>query len=39
VPYELDGVRSNTSYVYDPDGNIICLFEVVSGDYVIGGKE
>jgi catechol 2,3-dioxygenase-like lactoylglutathione lyase family enzyme len=39
VPYELDGVASNTTYLYDPDGNIICLFEVVSGTYTIGGKE
>ena len=36
VPYVLDGVASNTSYVYDPDGNILCLFEVVSGTYTIG---
>jgi len=31
VPYETDdGVRSNTTYFYDPDGNALCLFEIVS---------
>ncbi len=29
VPYVLDGVSSLTTYLYDPDGNIVCLFEVV----------
>ena len=37
VAYLLDGVSTRTSYVYDPDGNILCLFEVVSGEYTIGG--
>lgn len=32
VPYTLGGVRSNTTYVRDPDGHAICLFEVVEGD-------
>jgi catechol 2,3-dioxygenase-like lactoylglutathione lyase family enzyme len=27
-PYELDGVRSLTTYVADPDGTMVCLFEV-----------
>jgi len=36
VPYVLDGVESRTSYLYDPDGCVICLFEVVSGTYTIG---
>jgi catechol 2,3-dioxygenase-like lactoylglutathione lyase family enzyme len=32
-PYLLDGVRSNTTYLYDPDGNALCLFEIVgNGD-------
>jgi catechol 2,3-dioxygenase-like lactoylglutathione lyase family enzyme len=39
VPYVLDGVASNTSYAYDPDGNVLCLFEVVSGTYTIGEKD
>ena len=29
-PYLLDGIRSNTTYLYDPDGNALCLFEVVA---------
>ncbi len=29
-PYLLDGVRSNTTYLHDPDGNTICLFEIVA---------
>ena len=29
VPYVLGGIRSNTTYIRDPDGNAICLFEVV----------
>ena len=30
VPYETDdGVRSFTTYLYDPDGNAICLFEIL----------
>ena len=32
VPYVLDGVSTYTTYLYDPDGNILCLFEVVSGE-------
>ncbi len=33
VPYVLDGVRTNTTYLYDPDGNALCLFEIVeTGD-------
>jgi catechol 2,3-dioxygenase-like lactoylglutathione lyase family enzyme len=39
VPYVLDGVTTNTTYLYDPDGNILCLFEVVSGTYTIGDKD
>ena len=39
VPYTLDGVGSKTTYLRDPDGNILCMFEVVSGRYTIGGKE
>jgi catechol 2,3-dioxygenase-like lactoylglutathione lyase family enzyme len=39
VPYLLDGVSTNTTYLYDPDGNILCLFEVVSGTYTIGDKD
>ena len=39
VPYLLDGVSTKTTYVYDPDGNILCMFEVVSGTYTIGDKE
>lgn len=39
VPYLLDGVSTKTTYLYDPDGNILCLFEVVSGEYTIGGKD
>ena len=39
VPYVLDGVATKTTYVYDPDGTILCLFEVVSGTYTIGAKE
>jgi len=27
--YVLDGVTSYTTYVYDPDGNALCLFEIV----------
>ncbi len=38
IPYVLDGVATNTTYLYDPDGNILCLFEVVSGTYTIGDK-
>jgi catechol 2,3-dioxygenase-like lactoylglutathione lyase family enzyme len=29
VRYVLDGVTSYTTYLYDPDGNALCLFEVV----------
>ena len=30
VPYETDdGVRSFTTYLYDPDSNAICLFEIL----------
>ncbi len=29
-PYLLDGVRSRTTYLYDPDGNALCLFEIVA---------
>jgi catechol 2,3-dioxygenase-like lactoylglutathione lyase family enzyme len=29
VRYELDGVTSYTTYLWDPDGNALCLFEVV----------
>ena len=30
VPYKTDdGVRSFTTYLYDPDGNAICLFEIL----------
>ncbi len=39
VPYVLDGVESKTSYIYDPDGNVLCLFEVVSGTNTIGEKD
>jgi catechol 2,3-dioxygenase-like lactoylglutathione lyase family enzyme len=39
VPYLLDGVSTKTTYLYDPDGNILCMFEVVSGTYTIGDKE
>lgn len=39
VPYVLDGVSTKTTYLYDPDGNILCLFEVVSGEYTIGDKD
>jgi catechol 2,3-dioxygenase-like lactoylglutathione lyase family enzyme len=39
VPYRLDGVDSKTTYLYDPDGNILCLFEIVSGEYTIGPKD
>jgi catechol 2,3-dioxygenase-like lactoylglutathione lyase family enzyme len=31
VDYLLDGVHSRTTYLEDPDGNILCLFEVVAG--------
>jgi catechol 2,3-dioxygenase-like lactoylglutathione lyase family enzyme len=30
VRYVLDGVTSYTTYLWDPDGNALCLFEVVS---------
>jgi catechol 2,3-dioxygenase-like lactoylglutathione lyase family enzyme len=30
VEYVLDGVRSRTTYLHDPDGNVLCLFEVVA---------
>jgi catechol 2,3-dioxygenase-like lactoylglutathione lyase family enzyme len=30
VRYVLDGVTSYTTYLYDPDGNALCLFEVVA---------
>jgi len=30
VPYTTDeGLRSNTTYFFDPDGNALCLFEIV----------
>jgi catechol 2,3-dioxygenase-like lactoylglutathione lyase family enzyme len=30
VPYTSDdGVKTNTTYFYDPDGNALCLFELV----------
>ena len=29
VRYLLDGVTSYTTYLYDPDGNALCLFEIV----------
>lgn len=29
VRYVLNGVTSYTTYLYDPDGNALCLFEVV----------
>lgn len=29
VRYVLDGVTSYTTYLFDPDGNALCLFEVV----------
>lgn len=30
VPYTSDdGVSTNTTYFYDPDGNVLCLFETV----------
>lgn len=32
VRYVLEGITSYTTYLYDPDGNAICLFEVVEGD-------
>jgi len=32
VRYVLEGIASYTTYLYDPDGNAICLFEVVEGD-------
>jgi hypothetical protein len=28
----LEGITSYTTYLYDPDGNAICLFEVVEDD-------
>src|SRR5205823_9218679 len=32
VPYETDGgERSLTTYLYDPDGNALCLFEALPG--------
>ena len=31
VRYVLDGVTSYTTYLYDPDGNALCLFEIVDG--------
>lgn len=32
VPYTTDdGVSSLTTYFYDPDGNALCLFEIVEG--------
>jgi hypothetical protein len=31
VDYLLDGVHSRTTYIEDPDGNMLCLFEVVAG--------
>lgn len=32
VPYETDdGVATMTTYLYDPDGNALCLFETVTG--------
>ncbi len=31
VDYLLDGVHSRTTYLEDPDGNMLCLFEVVAG--------
>jgi glyoxylase I family protein len=31
VPYETDdGVSTKTTYLYDPDGNVLCLFETVT---------
>jgi catechol 2,3-dioxygenase-like lactoylglutathione lyase family enzyme len=30
VRYVLGGVTSYTTYLYDPDGNALCLFEVVA---------
>lgn len=32
VRYVLDGVTSYTTYLYDPDGNAICLFEIVEAE-------
>lgn len=32
VRYVLDGVTSYTTYFWDPDGNALCLFEVVSDE-------
>ena len=29
VDYVLDGVHSRTTYIEDPDGTVLCLFEVV----------
>ena len=31
VRYVLGGVTSYTTYLYDPDGNCLCLFEIVDG--------
>jgi catechol 2,3-dioxygenase-like lactoylglutathione lyase family enzyme len=32
VPYTTDdGVRTKTTYFYDPDGNALCLFELLGG--------
>jgi glyoxylase I family protein len=32
VPYRSDeGVETTTTYLYDPDGNVLCLFETVKG--------
>jgi catechol 2,3-dioxygenase-like lactoylglutathione lyase family enzyme len=32
VPYTSDdGVSTNTTYFYDPDGNALCLFETLEG--------
>ena len=32
VTYQTDdGARSNTTYFYDPDGNALCLFEILEG--------
>jgi catechol 2,3-dioxygenase-like lactoylglutathione lyase family enzyme len=32
VRYVLDGVTSYTTYLYDPDGNALCLFEIVNDE-------
>jgi catechol 2,3-dioxygenase-like lactoylglutathione lyase family enzyme len=32
VRYVLDGVTSYTTYLWDPDGNALCLFEIVNED-------